>query len=65
MKATGLSDKFGKPGHCCQATELWRIRESFRVHYTRSPQYVVMKDGRVFIDGKESILTAPIDKLDN
>jgi len=24
--ATGLSDRFGQPGHCCQATELWRIR---------------------------------------
>ncbi len=24
--ATGLSDKFGTPGHVCQATELWRIR---------------------------------------
>lgn len=24
--ATGLSDLFGKEGHCCQATELWRIR---------------------------------------
>ena len=25
-KATGLSDCFGQEGHCCQATELWRIR---------------------------------------
>lgn len=24
--ATGLSDTFGVEGHCCQATELWRIR---------------------------------------
>jgi len=24
--ASGLSDMFGKKGHCCQATELWRIR---------------------------------------
>jgi hypothetical protein len=23
---SGLSDMFGQPGHCCQATELWRIR---------------------------------------
>jgi hypothetical protein len=22
----GLSDMFGQPGHVCQATELWRIR---------------------------------------
>lgn len=26
-EATGLSDMFGQKGHCCQATELWRIRE--------------------------------------
>lgn len=26
--ASGLSDKFGQPGHCCQATELWRIRNA-------------------------------------
>jgi hypothetical protein len=24
--ATGLSDVFGKEGHACQATDLWRIR---------------------------------------
>lgn len=26
---SGLSDMFGQPGHCCQATELWRIRERY------------------------------------
>lgn len=26
--ATGLSDMFGQPGHCCQATELWKIRNA-------------------------------------
>lgn len=26
--ASGLSDIFGQPGHVCQATELWRIRQS-------------------------------------
>lgn len=26
-EASGLSDIFGSPGHACQATELWRIRE--------------------------------------
>lgn len=26
--ATGLSDLFGQVGHVCQATELWRIRNS-------------------------------------
>lgn len=25
-KSTGLQDTFGQEGHCCQATELWRIR---------------------------------------
>lgn len=25
--ASGLSDMFGQPGHACQATELWRIRQ--------------------------------------
>lgn len=25
--ASGVSDIFGQAGHCCQATELWRIRE--------------------------------------
>lgn len=24
--ASGVSDIFGQAGHCCQATELWRIR---------------------------------------
>lgn len=24
--ASGLSDIFGQPGRCCQATELWRIK---------------------------------------
>lgn len=26
--ASGLSDVFGKEGHACQATELWRIRNA-------------------------------------
>ena len=25
VKSSGLSDLFGQKGHCCQATELWRI----------------------------------------
>ncbi len=25
-KHTGLSDMFGQEGHCCQATELWQVR---------------------------------------
>lgn len=28
IAANGLSDMFGQPGHCCQATELWRIRNT-------------------------------------
>ncbi len=32
---TGLSDMFGQPGHVCQATELWRIRNG-RKETTRS-----------------------------
>ncbi len=27
-QATGLSDIFGQRGHCCQALELWRIRNA-------------------------------------
>jgi hypothetical protein len=27
LTASGLSDIFGQEGHCCQATELWKIRE--------------------------------------
>lgn len=27
-QTTGLSDMFGQEGHCCQATELWRIRNN-------------------------------------
>lgn len=30
VAATGLQDRFGQKGHCCQATELWRIRETHR-----------------------------------
>jgi hypothetical protein len=28
--ASGLSDVFGRPGSACQATELWRIRNSMK-----------------------------------
>ena len=28
IAATGLSDKYGKAGSACQATELWRIRNA-------------------------------------
>lgn len=29
VKVPGVSDMFGQEGHCCQATELWRIRNDF------------------------------------
>lgn len=29
LTASGISDMFGKQGHCCQATELWRIRNKY------------------------------------
>lgn len=28
QNATGLQDMFGQPGHCCQATELWKIKQA-------------------------------------
>lgn len=31
LSASGLSDIFGQPGHVCQATELWRIRNTNKV----------------------------------
>jgi hypothetical protein len=30
VAASGLSDVYGQEGHCCQATELWRIRAQHR-----------------------------------
>jgi hypothetical protein len=35
-QASGLSDMFGQEGHCCQATELWRIRDENN-HYHQMP----------------------------
>ena len=37
LNATGLSDLFGQPGHVCQATELWRIREQHRMTFLYTP----------------------------
>lgn len=31
LNASGLSDIFGQKGHACQAEELWRIREKYRL----------------------------------
>jgi hypothetical protein len=33
FEATGLSDRFGRRGGVCQATELWRIRNSYPVKF--------------------------------
>lgn len=30
LAANGLSDQYGQVGHCCQATELWRIRRFYQ-----------------------------------
>ena len=30
LSASSLSDRFGQIGHCCQATELWRIRSEYQ-----------------------------------
>lgn len=35
--ASGLQDRFGQPGHCCQATELWRIRNDARGETDAAP----------------------------
>lgn len=52
-KASGLSDKFGKPGHCCQATELWRIRLSWIINITTPPKMFVEigEDGKPILPG--------------
>lgn len=34
--ASGLSDMYGKAGHACQATELWRIRNDYKTYPDRS-----------------------------
>lgn len=38
VQAPGLSDRFGQPGHACQATELWRIRCAHMGMGTETPQ---------------------------
>ena len=37
LAATGVSDIFGQPGHCCQATELWRIKLQLQGEPAPSP----------------------------
>jgi hypothetical protein len=34
VATSGLCDRFGQRGHCCQASELWRIRNSYPVNYS-------------------------------
>lgn len=34
VEASGLCDRFGQRGHCCQASELWRIRNTYPVNYS-------------------------------
>lgn len=36
LHSTGLSDQFGQPGHACQATELWRIKQRLHLRQTFS-----------------------------
>lgn len=43
--ASGLSDRFGQPGHCCQATELWRIRNAAGCPWCCAPLVVVWVHG--------------------
>ena len=31
LNASGVSDRFGQEGHVCQATELWRIKQSLSI----------------------------------
>lgn len=38
MEASGLSDMFGKTGHACQATSLWRIRNQAIAEQAPAPQ---------------------------
>jgi len=33
IRASGISDIFGQPGHNCQATEIWRIRKQYSDRY--------------------------------
>lgn len=39
-EASGLSDIFGKAGHCCQAVELWRIKNTPRVYNLNGNTYI-------------------------
>lgn len=38
INASGLSDIFGQIEHCCQATELWRIKTEILNAHTRPKQ---------------------------
>lgn len=39
VRASGLSDMFGQPGHMCQATVLWDIRNELLKQVSREEYY--------------------------
>ena len=47
MQASGLSDHFGQPNHCCQATELWRIRHKLTYGEKAAQAYEVIAANQV------------------
>ncbi len=49
----GLADMFGQPGHACQATELWRIRNTFMGRYPYNLDTTIVDRARkaVFVFG--------------
>lgn len=67
--ATGLQDRFGEPRHCCQATELWRIRNAATtvVVNLKRDQFDVLIDrrglyGNRHIIGRDGNRATVIDK---
>lgn len=48
VNSTGVSDIFGQLGHCCQATELWRIRAKY---------VTTMKDRHDYANGETRYFT--------
>lgn len=59
--ASGLSDKFGQPGRCCQATELWRIRGQERARAAQAPLPLPLPPPppRKYAPAAQSTLPAP------
>lgn len=50
INASGLSDIFGQEGHCCQAKELWRIRNKMITKPTQS-HHVDKYKYRIIVSG--------------